>query len=65
MALCCRKVDKADRRDRERTLLNNVTSPVMLARHINLGNNTQSMNSAGKEKKKPKRKLYNTLSCLV
>lgn len=50
MALSCRKVDKADRRDGERTLLNNVNSPVMLARHIDLGNNTQNMKSAGKEK---------------
>lgn len=50
MALCSRKVDKADRGDRERTLLTNVNGPVTLARHIDLGNNIQSLNSAGRGK---------------
>lgn len=50
MVLCSRKVDKADRGDREKTLLSSVNGTVMLARHIDPGNNIQSMNSAGREK---------------
>lgn len=50
MVLCSRKVDKADRGDREKMLLSNVNGTVMLARHIDPGNNIQSMNSAGREK---------------
>lgn len=50
MAICSRKLDKADRGYGKRKLLGNVKGPVMLARHIDPGSNIQTVDSTGREK---------------